>query len=83
MRRSYKLDPVDDDDDFDWKFDDGGPVPGFRLSGRGDGVDVARSKTMEELISSITITAREVLGPVKNRRTVRDLIKEAKLRYDV
>ena len=72
--------------DFEWKFDDDVlPLPGSRWSGRGDGSgrDSARAKTMEELISSITITAREVLGPVKNRRTVRDLIKEAKLRYDV
>ncbi len=43
---------------------------------------VVKMKTMEELISSITITAREILGPIKNRRTVRAVVKEARLRYD-
>ena len=40
-------------------------------------------KTMVALLSSVTVTAREVLGPSKNRRTVRSVVIEAKLRYDI
>jgi hypothetical protein len=29
------------------------------------------------------VTAREVLGPIKNRRTVQAVVREAKLRYDL
>ena len=61
-------------------------APRSSFTGRGEVAApdpiVVRMKTMEELISSITITAREVLGPIKNRRTVREVVKEAKVRYE-
>ena len=73
--------------DFEWKFDEDSKSESriqSSASGRGDSSLISvRMKTMEELISSITVTAREFLGPVKNRRTVRSVVKEAKLRYDV
>jgi len=73
--------------DFEWKFEEDSKTESRiqnSASGRGESSLISvRMKTMEELISSITVTAREVLGPAKNRRTVRSVVKEAKLRYDV
>lgn len=84
------------DTDLDWKPSDrltsststssSMMAPRSSFTGRGEVAApdpiVVRMKTMEELISSITITAREVLGPIKNRRTVREVVKEAKVRYE-